>query len=54
MNTTTTVQTPAELRSTQAVWPQWMAKACGTATQVKVTRRVTPFGSFVVAVEAVR
>lgn len=53
MNKTTT-QTPAELRETNPAFPQWMRDACEDAELVRVTRKHTPFGTFVVAVEPVR
>ena len=50
---TTTVQTPAELESTQMIFAKWMQEACKDAELVEVTRKHTPFGSFVVAVERI-
>lgn len=56
MSNQTNTQTVAELRSTQTVWTTWLDLATAGLAEsdlVLVTRKVTAFGSFVLAVEAV-
>jgi len=55
MSNNTTTQTVAELRSTQLVWTDWLAASTAGLTEtdlVSVTRKVTPFGTFVLDVKA--
>lgn len=48
-----TVETPTQLFATQVIVPAWMKEACEGAEQVRVTREVYPFGTYVMAVEPV-
>lgn len=55
--TTTKIETLAELKRRQLIFPEWMQKAtAGLApdAMVEVERRVTPFGTFVLAVRPAR
>ena len=55
MNTTTTTETTTEFVASNTVTPRWMQEVVDAANvrtgMVRVTRRETPFGRFVVAVE---
>ena len=53
---TNTVQTTTEFVAAQVVMPAWMqevADEAGPEGSVRVTRKVTPFGTFVVGAVAV-
>ena len=55
MDTTTATMTTQGFRMTQVIMPRWMQEVVDAAddvgADVQVTRRSTPFGTFVVAVE---
>lgn len=54
---TTTIQTPATVRENQTIVPEWMEKILSQAEQanalVKVTRLISPFGSYVTGIEVI-
>lgn len=50
----TTIETPKQLFSKQVIVPDWMMKACRDAEKVEVTRQMTGFGTYVIAIKPVR